>query len=632
MARGIWLVCVLLLGLAVPAAAEEVRRIEPVVVGAERIETPVEQVGGTVSVITGEDFRKFNYTTVEEALRTVPGVDVRRSGSLGKTTSLSIRGANPNQVQVLVDGVRVKSPTLGQADLSDLAPEQIERIEIIRGPQSTLYGADAMGGVVNIITRKGAGPPGGTVQQEVGNLDTLVSRGSVSGSTGPFDYAMSGYHLESNGESINDGVDQLAAALRLGVSLPLRSHLDFTLRWNKTDAGVPVKFVGTPNPIVPTIDPNARQESETLVTTLGFRSRPVDWWETEARIGRYWNNVAFIDRPDPFPCPPATGGPPCDFPGRFKVERREAEWLNHFHIGTWSTSTIGLEYRHEEANVQGTSAFGPVNWTRSAFFQQQFRFFDRLFMSAGVRIEDNHVFGTTTTERGSLAYLVKEWGTRIHGSAGSGFRAPTFNDLFFPGFSNPDLKPEHSFGYDFGVDQKLWNDRIRLGLTYFHTSFTDLIACCEAIPEFPFVITSNIGKARAAGIEFTSEVDLLDTLTASVNYTYTDTKNLLTGRPLPREPFHRWNIGLTWQPIPRLFLFAQALALTRQFDTLGDVYNSGHTRIDVGGTLRLLDRHGFLKALDLTARIDNLLNEGYAEVRGFPAPGITGLVGLRASF
>jgi vitamin B12 transporter len=334
-------------------------------------------------------------------------------------------------------------------------------------------------------------------------------------------------------------------------------------------------------------------------------------------------------------CAFAAFGFPCEFPGRFKVERREVEWINHFHIGKWSTSSFGVEYRREEGRSLGSSPFAAQNYTWAGFFQQTFRLFDRLFMSAGVRVEDNDVYGQNTTERGSLAYVIREWGTRIRGGAGSGFRAPTFNDLFFPGFSDPNLKPENSFSWDVGVDQKLWKDRIRLGLTYFHTDVTNLIGF-EPIATPPFVRGVNIGRARMRGWEVTSEVDLLDTLTAVVNYTYTDTENLQQSRPLPREPLHRWNIGLTWRPVPRLELFSQVHVVSEQFEPTGPdnngVYNSGHVTVDVGGTWRLLQRHGFLQSLDAFARIQNLLNEQYAEVRGFPALGINALVGLRAAF
>jgi vitamin B12 transporter len=411
----------------------------------------------------------------------------------------------------------------------------------------------------------------------------------------------------------------------VGVTLPWDSSLDFIVRYNKNNIGVPVKgvFPG-PQPINPIINRNARQQTETIIYSLEGKIRPVEWWESQARISRYENSSGFQDPVDP--------GVTFDFPtfSQVNVERREAEWVNSFRIGKWSTSTVGLEHRREEGENKGT--FKAATDTGSVFFEQQLRFFDRLFVTGGFRVEDNNAFGTTTTQRGSLAFLIKETGTRLRGSAGTGFRGPTFNDLFFPGFGNPNLEPEDSLSYDFGVDQKLWSNRIRLGLTYFQNEFKNLITCCTPIPTAPFGGPFNVGRARSAGIEFTSEVDVLPNLVASLNYTYTDSENLATDRPLPREPRHRWNIGLTWEPIARLSLFAQVHVVSEQFEAFGEVYNSGHTRVDIGGTWRILEQTGWLQKLELTARIQNLLNEGYAEVRGFPALGINALVGLRASF
>src|SRR5882724_473946 len=328
-----------------PAAAQETKpeekgetkSVDPVVVTATTVPTPASQLGVALSVITESDFKTYHYATVDEAMRNVPGVDIRRSGSLGKTSSISIRGANSNQVQVLVDGVRVKSPTLGQVDLSDLSPDLIDRIEIIRGSQSTLYGADAMGGVVNIITKKGKGPFQASVQQEAGNYGTLQSRFQASGAWKIFNYAFSASHLESNGQFQNDGSNINALNGRLGVSLPFDSSLSFVFRYNKTDTGVPVKGVfPPPQPIVPIINPNAKQQTETTVMSLEGKTRPVEWWESRARISRYTNNQGFQDPVDP--------GFDFDVPFRSQVDvvRREAEWLNSFFIGKWSTTTLGF--------------------------------------------------------------------------------------------------------------------------------------------------------------------------------------------------------------------------------------------------------------------------------------------------
>ena len=623
--RLVWL---LILALMAPLAAhaQEPKHVDPVVVTATKVETPAEQLGASVTVVNGDDFQTYHYPTVEAALRSVPGVEVRRSGSYGKSTSVTIRGANANQVQVLVDGLRVKSPTLGQVDLSDISPDLIERIEVIRGAQSTIYGADAIGGVVNIITRKGKGGPlQASVQQEVGNYDTLVSRATVSGAWKILNYALSASHFESNGQFPNDETDTNAISARVGATLPRDSTLDFVFRYNKNNIGVPVKgvFPG-PQPIHPIINRNARSQSETTIFSLEGKTRPVEWWETRGRLARYENSAGFQDPVDP--------GVDFDFPtfSQVNVERREAEWVNSFFIGKWSTSSVGLEHRREIGESKNT--FRTASETQSVFFEQQLRFFERLFLTGGFRVEDNSVWGTTTTERGSLAFLIKETGTRLRGSAGTGFRGPTFNDLFFPGFGNPTLQPEESLSYDFGVDQKLWSNRIRLGLTYFQNEFENLITCCVPIPTAPFGGPFNVGRARSAGIEFTSEMDVLPNLVASLNYTYTESENLATGRSLPREPRHRWNIGLTWEPIKKLSLFTQVHVVSEQFEAFGEVYNSGHTLVDIGGTWRILERMGWLQKLELTARIQNLLNEGYAEVRGFPALGINALVGLRASF
>jgi vitamin B12 transporter len=618
-------VMIAMLTAAAPAAAQETKKVDPVVVTATTVETLAGQLGVALSVIPGEDFKTYQYSTIDDAFRNIPGVTVTQQGSYGKLSTLSIRGANANQVLILVDGVRVSSPTLGQTDLSDISPDLIERIEVIRGGQSTLYGADAIGGVVNIITKKGTGPFAATLENMGGNYDTLRNRLSIGGTYKIFNYSLSGSHLESNGQFQNDNANINAVSGRIGVSLPFDSSLSFVYRYNKTDTGVPVKSVfPPPQPIVPIINPNAKQQTETTVMSLEAKTRPVEWWESRARISRYTNNQGFQDPVDP--------GFDFDVPFRSQVdvERREAEWLNSFFIGKWSTTTLGFGYRHEEGDNKGV--FRTARSVPSVMFEQQLRFLDRLFITGGFRIEDDSVFGQATTGQGSVAFVIKETGTRLRGSAGTGFRAPTFNDLFFPDFGNPNLLPERSQTWDAGFDQSLWQNRVRLKFTWFATHFRDAITCCVVLPTAPFGGPVNAGKARSKGVESSAEVDILPSLVASFTYTYTDTDNLQTNRPLARIPRHSGSAGLTWEPIPRLSLFTQVYVVGSQFDSYGDVYNSGHTRVDAGGTYRLLDQLGWLQRLELVARAQNILNEQYAEVRGFPALGANFLIGLRAGF
>src|SRR4029077_6122276 len=230
----------------------------------------------------------------------------------------------------------------------------------------------------------------------------------------------------------NDGTDVNALSARVGATLPLDSSIDFTFRYNKNDTGVPVKpvFPG-PQPIVPIINPNAKQQSDTTIYSLQGKTRPVEWWQTQVRLSRYENSQGFQDPPDP--------GFPFDFPTFSEVDvvRKEGEWVNSFFIGKWSTSSVGLEYRREEGDNKGVFRTAPQ--TPSVFLEQQLRFFHRLFIPGGFRVEDNSVFGTTTTKRGSVAFVIKETGTRLHGSAGTGFRAAPFHARFFPPLRNPHL-------------------------------------------------------------------------------------------------------------------------------------------------------------------------------------------------
>src|SRR2546426_6753650 len=243
MARIIRMVLLTMLLVAPRAAyAQEPKKLDPVIVTATKTETPAEQLGASVSVVTEDDFKTYHYETVEDALRTVPGVEIRRSGSVGKISSISIRGANPNQVQVLIDGVRVKSPMSGQIDLSDVSPELIDRIEVIRGAQSTLYGADAMGGVINIITKKGKGPVSATVEGAAGNYDTYQGRATASGAYKLLDYAFSISHLESNGQFRNDDSEKRAFNARLGVTPPWGSAPALLFSFQPEDHPAPGKI------------------------------------------------------------------------------------------------------------------------------------------------------------------------------------------------------------------------------------------------------------------------------------------------------------------------------------------------------------------------------------------------------
>jgi vitamin B12 transporter len=625
--RVVAVVAVLLSLIAESAAAQapgpegappspEVRPVEPVVVTATKLETPVEQLGASVTVITGEELEAHHYQDVADALRRVPGLDVQRAGTAGKLTSLRIRGANPQQIQVLVDGLRVKSPSAGTFDFAEVLIEGIERIEVVRGPQATLYGADAIGGVVNIITRRGRGRPTPALSVEAGTRGTHRQRLSIDGSWQWLDYAFSAFNFGTDGQFPNDASVQRGASGRLGVTLPHDGHVSLTLRHARTEVELPVdRVIATPPFFV--LDPDAFQETAQTTLGLAWTQRPVPWYELQLRFGHFWHDLTFVDGPLP----------PGDFPFRSRIDnrRREVELINAFHAGRWNTLSVGIEHREEFARSHGDFSTAVTTW--GGFIHDELRLFDRLFLSGGVRVEDHEVFGTEATPRAGVAYLVRETGTKLRGSWGRGFRAPTLNDLFFPGASNPDLRPERSESWEAGVDQRLWRDRLRLGLAYFRNDFRDLIQF-----DLGTFQPQNIARARAQGIEVTAEADVLDTLLVTLAYTLTDTEDLDTGLPLRRFARHRWTLGLAWDPLPRVNVFLQTHVVSSQFEGPVLGRNPGHHRIDVGGSYRAVERRGAIPAVDVTLRVNNVTDQRYFEVFGFQAPGVTVLAGARASY
>ena len=628
MSRIRWSVMVAMLMATATAWGQEVKRLEPVVVTATKVETPQERLGASVTVITEEEIRAQNHTRIEEVLRQVPGVEVRRSGTFGKETSISIRGVGRDRVQVLVDGMRVKQSTQGFADFSDLSLDSIERIEVIRGPQSTLYGADAIGGVVHVITKKGVGPPAGALSFEGGSHQTFREQAAASGALGRFNFSLSGSRFDSRGQERtfnNDDADQTALAGRFGFDFPWNATATATGRYAKSTTDVPNQGFFPFNR-----DPDSQQQNELALFTLRYDQKLFPWWDVAARMGQLWHDSGFQD----------VAHAPGDFGSISQVNnrRREFEVLSTWHMGTVNGLTLGLEHKNERARNRGT--FREEVNTRSLFLQDELRLFDRLILGGGVRFEDSDAFGGEWTPRLSLAYLLKETGTKLRGGYGKGFRAPTLNDLFFPDttgfcppFGNVNLQPERSKSWEAGADQRLWQNRVRLGFTYFRNTFKDLITFAE-IPGTFCLQATNLGRARTEGLEFGTEFEPLDWLLFSVNYTFTDTESDdgVVRRELPSVPRHRWNAGVTVTPIPRLSLFVQAHVVSSSFVSEARGRNPGYHRIDAGGTWRLLGRTGRLEGVDFTLRVQNLTDEEYFEVFGFRSLGFTALAGLRAFF
>jgi vitamin B12 transporter len=598
---------------------EEARRLDPVVVTATMVATPLEKLGATVTVVTGDEITQYNYDRIEDVFRQVPGVQVQSTGSPGKATSLSIRGGGSQRSLVLIDGLRTASPTLGSTDIAEITIDAIERIEIVRGPQSTLYGADAITGVVNIITKKGQGPPSASVWVEGGNYRTFREQLNVQGAFGGFNFNLTGSQFNTGGNLPHDDSGQTAVSGRIGYDFPWRGELSLIGRYSNLDLELPV-FSTSPT----VFDSNATNQLETGLYKLEYKQKILDWWNVMASLGQWFNNSHFRNTP-----PPGTD----TTISQIDTSRIQGDVLSTFTLPRWNTLTLGWEYRNESGTnvTEGTfpTDFSATLNTLAFFGQDEISLFDRLFLGGGLRWEDNNQFGTSLTGRASAALVIKETGSKLRFAWGQGFRAPTINDLFFPGFANPDLKPEQSTSWEIGADQRLWQDRIRFGATYFNQDFSNLIQFVFD-PTTGFFLPENVGRARIRGVEAYASFDPFDWIGFYVNYTYLDAKDLDTNQELRRVPRNSVNTGVTVTPFSRLTLFVQANVVSSQLESDFAGRNPGYYRIDTGGTFVVLGQYGRLNRLELTARIQNLTNQSYDEVVGFPALGINALVGLRA--
>jgi vitamin B12 transporter len=603
-----------------PSPLADIQRAEAVSITATRIEEPLERVGASVSIVPDEVIEVQQYRSVDEALRSLPGLSVLTSGSPGKLTTVSIRGANASQIQVLIDGVRVKSATSGDFDFSDLTTDAIERIEVVRGPQSTLYGADAMGGVINIITKRGRGAPQGFVDLEGGNYETFRVRAGASGAVGPLSFSLGVSRLEFGGQFDNDEHDLTSVNGRVAYALPNQGEVALVGRYSDSHKGIPFATV------FPDFDKNREQDDTFTLASLEWRQPWVAWYETSLRLSLVNTDLVFKDPDSLF-----------ETRSELETERREADLLQIFRTGPFGTITVGGEYRHEKGISQGVFDNTIESW--AVFLQEELALFDRLFLTGGVRHDGNDTFEDKTTFRAAASFLVKETDSRLKASWGQGFRAPTFNDLFFPAtfppcpaFGNPSLKPEESESWDGGVEQYLWARRIKLGATYFRNDFENLIQA-QLIDAANFCFQArNVGQARTQGAEVEASVNPIDSLLLTAAYTYTDTEDLTTGQELRRFPKNRLGLTAAWEALPGLMVSGELLVASSQFEGAGRPRTDGYTVVNAGASYKLARRWGWLSNVVFHVKVNNVFNEDYEEVQGFPALGTWVVGGIRATF
>jgi vitamin B12 transporter len=608
--------------------------LPPMFVTSTRTETPLSQVTTSASVVTSTDIQDQHAEMVLETLRRVPGLEVIQSGSNGTSASVFIRGSESDQVLVLIDGVEVNSPTLGAFNFAHLTTDNIERVEVLRGSGGTLYGSQAIGGVINIITKKGEGPLQAGLSLEGGNGWTNRQLLSLRGAAGKLGYSFTASHFGSAGfRSVNDDYRNVTAVTRLDYQVTEDASLKGIFQFIKTDVGLfnNNNFAAQP-------DPNAREADIQYISKLEWVQKILPRWDYRISGSLFKEYIKDSDDVDGcvffgFPCDSRTRD-------RFRPQIGAAELQTNYRFEDWGTTTFGIEYKRRAADT--SSGINKAIRNLGYYLQEQLQFFDRRWiLIPGIRLDNNQSFGTAWTPSFSTAYLFRETGTRLKASYAQGFKAPTLNELFFPAgfgcpaFGNPNLKPEKSWELDAGVEQKLLSERVTVGLTYFHREVRDLIEG-RPIPGDPFGCfrAQNVGTARFNGVEWTLGIKLFTSLTINANYTYLDW-DTADGK-LPRRSRNRGNVRLNY--LYDKWNVNLGAILVGPWDDFraaapfGDITKPGYVIFNLASYYTLPVRVPAVKDLTLFGRIENLFNRKYDEVDGFRARPLNFLLGVRATF
>ncbi|GGD10963.1 TonB-dependent receptor plug domain-containing protein [Aquisalinus flavus] len=588
--------------IALPACAQDDAGKDEIIVEGTRLDQRVTENGSSVAIITEEILSQ--YTFVVDALATAPGVTVNQNGGYGGAASVRIRGAGSEQTLVLIDGVAVNDPSApgGGYDFARLDSDQIARIEILKGPQSTLWGTDAIGGVVNIITKRPQDGLGATLFGEVGSFDTRRGGAAVTGANETGDFRLSASRTdtdgiskadEDNGNTEDDGYEMTTLAARGGLNLPAAARLDVTLLY--TDAGTEFdSFVFGAEGNVG--DGGETSETEEFSGNVSL-SVPLFDGKLENQLVAGFADIERVN---------FTAGAE-SFSA--KGERSLLRYQGTLTIDAKSTLAFGAEQEETRADGDETSITG-------LFALYELKPIDSLTLTAGLRNDDHDRFGAETTGRAAVAWTPRETVT-MRASWGQGFKAPTLFQTTFLccGLTEPamDLAPETSEGVDIGVDLRTPGGRGSASVSVFAQDTENLIT-------FNIGRYENIAEATSRGIELAGEYRLTGWLSLGGTYAYIEAEDG-DGNELIRVPPHSATLRAGIDPEGPFSGSVDLRHTGEQMDSTGPV--DGWTRVDLNGAYDLSE------TLELYGRVENLFDADYQQLLGYGTPGLSGSAGIR---
>ena len=612
------------LALSAQEVARDTARTAAVIVTATRSPLAADRVPASVTVVSGEQLRREGITTVADALRQVPGLAFTETGSHGGTTSLFVRGGESKYAKVLVDGVPVNDAG-GAFDYSSLTTDNVDRIEVVRGPASVLYGSDAMAGVVQIFTRSGAGRPRADLAVRGGGNRSYDAEGSLRAGGDVFALSLGGARHATDGQqAFNSENRRDVASGRVDAATP-RTDAHLTVRYTDGMFQYPTNGSGQ------VVDSNAVRREGRLALGLeaGWRLAPA--MELRASVASHDVHAATSDQPDS----------PGDASGYYfstgdRSRRRSGDLRLHLALPGTTRLTVGGQVERQWQASETRSNFGDNGFTATrrtsaAYAQLLLAPAGRYTVTLGGRLEHNERFGDFATYRAAASARLAS-GTRLRGSVGTAFREPTFLENYGGAFviGNPSLEPEHALSVDVGIEQAVggWGT---VGATWFANSFRDLI-------DYQYSATApnyfNVARTRARGLELETRANLPRGLTADAAFTYLEarvvdpgtssatTALFAPGARLLRRPSHSLSAGVGYAGT-RGSLGLRALRVGPRADvyyapdfTSARVTLPSYVRADVSGELRMTPTSSGRSAA-LTLRVENLFDALYTDVAGF---------------
>jgi len=603
--------------------AEEPARLEPIVVTATRIEQRVSEQASAVSVVEEEEIRLKQPAVAGDILQGIPGVDVQRSGSAGNRENIKIRGGSGTHTLVLIDGFPVNSPTLGQFDISSLPVQGFERVEIVRGAQSALYGSNAMGGVVNFLPPGPAMGPNAGVGLSGGSFSTLSWNGFGRAGAGGRSLHLSAAGLESDGDLRNDDTS-IASFLGVG-DLPVgeRNRIHAIVLSTDADKGIPVDF-GTPR------DADHHQSRRGFLAGARWETRVTDRFAVIVSAHRFDEFFDEEDRADPGEVFPF------EFADTTKTRKEDAELRARYSVGRASTTFLGFEYRMDRGSDDLRSNFGDTRIAsttvnRSFYLQEELAPWKHTGISVGVRLDRNSEAGTEWNPKVALYHEVDSIRTRFHAAAGRGFRVPTVSEVSDPFIGNGSLSPEVAVSWEAGADTTLPDGWGRVGATWFYQDFRDLIQFDESVPgPAGFGQLRNIGRAFSRGVEAEAEFYPVRWGGLLLSWTWSDSWDAVNRQRILGIPTQRGMVSVQVTPAPGWEGRLDWRIESDQLDAPpngGDIRRPGYARVDLYTRCRWENPGADIREIALSGKIQNLFDRAYEERKGFPAPGINFLVG-----